>query len=75
MIHPGFADTPMNKGSSHRIWLMTPGKAAKIMIKAVARCKKVLIYPFRMKLLYRFILLLLASTYLFLAQKMIGKFK
>lgn len=75
MIHPGFVDTPINKGSSNRIWLMTPEKAATIMIKAVARRKKVLIYPFRMKLLYRFIHLLPASTYLFLARKMIGKFK
>ena len=75
MIHPGFVDTPINQGNPHRIWLMTPAKAAKIMIKAVARRKKVLIYPVRMNLLYRAIHLLPTSIYLVLARIIIGRFK
>ena len=70
VIHPGFVDTPINqKGSSNRIWLMTPEKAAQIMIKAAAKRKKVFIYPFRMKLLYRLARLVPASVYPFIAQK------
>ena len=53
IIHPGFVDTPINQRLRNRIWLMTPEQAAQIMIKGVARRKYVMIFPFRMKLLYR----------------------
>lgn len=71
-IHPGFVDTEINRGQSYRIWLMTPEKAAQLMIKAVARRKKVFIYPFRMKLFYRLIRMLPASLYSSLARKIIA---
>jgi len=71
-IHPGFVDTEINQGQSHRIWLMTPEKAARLMIKAVAKRKKVFIYPYRMKLLYRIIRMLPAALYISLARKIIA---
>jgi len=70
-IHPGFVDTPINAGKSYRIWLMTPDKAAELMIRAVARRKRVYIYPLRMKLLYYFIRILPTPLYLTLARKII----
>ncbi|MCU0644196.1 MAG: SDR family NAD(P)-dependent oxidoreductase [bacterium] len=72
LIHPGFVDTPINQGSSHhRIWLMTPEKAAQLMIKAVGQRKKVYIYPVRMKLLFHFMRMLPLPIYLWLARKII----
>lgn len=73
LIHPGFVDTPINQGSPHRIWLMSPEKAAKIMIKAVVKQKKKFIYPIRMKLLYYFARTLPVSIYLFIARQVIAK--
>lgn len=73
MIHPGFVDTPINQGGSHRIWLMTPGKAAQLMIKAVEQRKRVYIYPLRMKLLYHFMRRLPMSIYLWLARKIVNE--
>ncbi len=72
-IHPGFVDTPINQGQAYRVWVMSPQKAARLMIKAVTRQKKVYIYPFRMKLLYRFIRMLPAPIYLSLARKIISQ--
>jgi short-subunit dehydrogenase len=75
-IHPGFIDVEINQGQPHRAWLMTPEKAARLMVKAVARRKKVYIYPFRMKLLYRMVRILPVSVYRWLARKvLIGKYK
>ncbi len=71
-IHPGFVDTEINQGQSYRIWLMTPTKAARLMIKAVAKRKKIYIYPFRMKLLYRFSRILPTSLYFSLARKIVA---
>jgi len=70
-IHPGFVDTPINQESSHRIWLMTPEKAAHLMIKAVEQRKRVYIYPVRMKLLFHFMRMLPLPIYLWLARKII----
>lgn len=70
-IHPSFVDTEINRGKGYRIWLMTPEKAARLMIAAVARKKKVYIYPFRMMLLYRFIRLVPAALYRSMARKII----
>lgn len=72
-IHPGFVDTEINQGQPYRIWLMTPEKAARRMIHAVAQWRKVYIYPFRMKLLYRFSRILPASIYISLAHKIIAQ--
>jgi short-subunit dehydrogenase len=55
MIHPGFVDTPINSGNPNRFWLMTPERAAQIMINAVAKRRRVIIYPFQMRLLYRLV--------------------
>lgn len=63
IIHPGFVDTPINQGLRNRIWLMTPEKAAQLMIKGVARRKNVMIYPFRMKVLYHLARAVPASWY------------
>ncbi|MDZ7334109.1 MAG: SDR family NAD(P)-dependent oxidoreductase [candidate division KSB1 bacterium] len=71
IIHPGFVDTEINRGQGHRIWLMCPEKAAKLMIRAVARKRKVYIYPFRMKLLFHLIRMLPTPIYRSLARKVI----
>jgi len=73
-IHPGFVDTEINRGDTNRIWLMTPEKAAKVMIKAVERRKRVFVYPVRMKLLYKTVRLLPAPLYLFIVRKIIKRF-
>ena len=72
MIHPGFVNTPILQSSSNRLWLMSPEKAAQIMIKAVAKRKKMLVYPFRMNLLFRFARMLPTSIYLKIARKTIA---
>lgn len=54
-IHPGFVDTPINQNNPNRFWLMTPEKAARIMITAVARGRRRLIYPVKMSLLFRLV--------------------
>jgi len=69
IIHPGFVDTPINQKSKNRIWVMSPRKAAKIMIKAVAGKRRVLIYPVRMRILYHLVQSLPSSIYLFIAHK------
>ncbi|MGH7494700.1 MAG: SDR family NAD(P)-dependent oxidoreductase [bacterium] len=53
IFHPGFVDTPINQGNPNRFWLMQPPQAAQLMIKAVAKRKRVVIYPLPMKILYR----------------------
>ncbi|MBN1153442.1 SDR family NAD(P)-dependent oxidoreductase [candidate division KSB1 bacterium] len=69
IIHPGFVDTPINQHSVDRIWVISARKAAKIMINGVTHKKRVLIYPFRMRLLYHFVQILPSSVYVFLAHK------
>jgi short-subunit dehydrogenase len=73
-IHPGFVETENNRGNPHRIWLMMPEKAAKIMIRAVERRKRILIYPWRMKILFRAVRMLPAPVYTFLARKIVKRF-
>lgn len=68
IIHPGFVDTPISENRSKRIWLMQPEKAAQIMLKAIARRKKVVIYPKKMKYLYYLVRFLPTSLYRFLAK-------
>lgn len=53
MIHPGFVDTDINRDNPNRFWLMQPPQAARLMITAVAKRKRLYIYPRRMSLLYR----------------------
>ena len=69
MIHPGFVDTPINAGNPNRFWLLTPDKAAQIMIKAVARRRRWIIYPLQMNLLYRFVRALPVPLFLWVARK------
>ncbi len=52
IIHPGFVDTPINRGNPSRFWVQTPERAAHIMLKAVARKKKLIVFPGRMALLF-----------------------
>lgn len=75
IIHPGFVDTPLNAGRSGRIWLMQPNKSAKLMIKAVAKRKRVYVYPFRMKLLYYFVRFLPSWIYKWGATKAVNSFR
>jgi len=70
-IHPGFVDTPINQSNPRRFWLMQPPQAAQLMIKAVAKRKRVVIYPFPMKILYRAARLMPAGLYQRLGQKII----
>jgi short-subunit dehydrogenase len=69
MIHPGFVDTPINQGNPNRFFLLTAEKAAQIMITAVAKRRRRLIYPLRMHLLFRLIRALPLPIYLWLAHK------
>lgn len=69
MIHPGFVDTPINAGNPNRFWLMTPEEAAQIMIKAVAKRRRLIIYPFQMNVLYRLVRALPLPLFLWLAHK------
>lgn len=69
LIHPGFVDTPINQGSSQRIWLMTPAKAAHLMIRAVEQRKRFFIFPIRMKLLFYVMRRLPTSMYIWLSRK------
>ncbi len=72
-IHPGFVDTPINTGNPMRLWLMSPEKAARLMVMAVARRKYVYIYPYRMRLLYRFVRWLPQSVFRPIARSIIKK--
>lgn len=63
IIHPGFVDTAINQGNPNRLWLMQPPQAAQLMIKAVAKRKRVVIYPLPMKILYRLTQLVPAGWY------------
>jgi short-subunit dehydrogenase len=69
IIHPGFVDTPINQGNPNRFWLLTPEKAAQIMIKAVAKGKRALVYPLRMSLLFRLVRALPSSLYFWFARR------
>ena len=51
-IYPGFVDTPINRGNPNRIFLLTPERAASIMLRAVARGRREIIYPWQMKVLF-----------------------
>ncbi len=55
VIHPGFVDTPINRGSSNRFWLVDAAKAADIMLAAVANGRRLMVFPWRMALLYRIV--------------------
>ena len=69
-IHPGYVDTPINNKSPNRLWLIDSEKAAQLMIKAVAKRKHVYIYPWQMRLFYRFVRSLPHFFYYKLAKKM-----
>jgi short-subunit dehydrogenase len=53
-IYPGFVDTAINRGNPNRIFLLTPERAASIMLRAVERGRREIIYPWQMSLLFRF---------------------
>lgn len=75
MIHPGFVDTPINANNPNRFWLLPPATAAQMMIRAVAKRKRLYIYPSRMNLLYRAVRLLPIPIYLDMAHKMLHKIR
>ena len=52
-IYPGFVDTPINRGNPNRVFLPTPERAASIMLRAVARGRREVIYPWQMNVLFR----------------------
>lgn len=51
-IFPGFVDTPINTGVSRRLFMMDAPRAARIMIRAVERGQRTLIYPWQMRTLF-----------------------
>lgn len=69
IIHPGFVDTPLNRGNPNRFWLMTPERAAQLMLAAVAKRKCEYIFPWQMKLLYRLVHALPVRLYRTLGNK------
>lgn len=69
VIHPGFVDTAINRGNPNRFWLMMPPRAAQLMISAVAKRKRVYIYPLPMKIFYRLVRMLPAGIYQRLGNK------
>ena len=71
IIHPGFVDTPINQNNPNRFWLLQPPEAARLMITAVAKGKRVYIYPLKMRLLYRLVHALPMRTYLWVGRKML----
>ena len=70
-IHPGFVDTAINRGNPNRIFLMTADRAAQLMIKAVAKRKRVYIYPWQMKIIYHAVRALPFAIYKPIARRMI----
>ncbi len=51
-IFPGFVDTPINQGNPNRLFLMGADRAARIMMRAVERGQRVLIYPWQIRALF-----------------------
>lgn len=70
-IHPGFVDTDINQGKKNLLWLVETKKAVQLMVNAVAKGKRVYIFPFRMMVLYKVMRILPMSVYLWLARKLI----
>ncbi len=74
-ILPGWVDTPINTGRKNRWWLMSPAKAAKKMITAVAKKRFKYIYPWQMFLVYYFMRILPSALYIKVARKLFMKKK
>jgi len=73
-IHPGFVDTPITQNTPvRRIWLMSPEKAARLMIRAVMKRKRIFIYPRKMNALFHLARWLPNSLYLRLARKILAQ--
>lgn len=72
MIHPGFVDTPINQRNPNRFFLLTPEKAVQLMLKSVARKRRVYIFPWQFRILYPIVRSLPASVYARLAKKLVG---
>jgi short-subunit dehydrogenase len=70
-IHPGFVDTAINRGNPNRLFLMQPEPAAELMIKAVAKKKRVFIFPWQMKIVYHLVHALPYAIYKPLARRMV----
>lgn len=70
-IYPGFVDTAINRGNPRRLWLMTPERAAQLMITAVAKRQREYIYPWQMRWIFRLVRLLPAGIYRWVGGKMI----
>ncbi|RMG62468.1 MAG: SDR family NAD(P)-dependent oxidoreductase [Calditrichaeota bacterium] len=73
ILHPGFVDTPINQDMPNRPWLMTPQKAARLMLTAVARGRFIYIYPFQMRLLYRLVRALPSRLYLWGSHRTVSR--
>lgn len=70
-IYPGFVDTAINHKNPNRLWLMTPGRAAQLMITVVAKRKREYIYPWQMRWIFRLVRVLPAGIYRWVGGKMI----
>lgn len=70
-IYPGFVDTAINRNNPNRLWLMTPARAAQLMITVVAKRKREYIYPWQMRWIFRLVRALPAIIYRWVGGKMI----
>jgi len=70
-IYPGFVDTALNRNNPNRLWLMTPERAAQLMLTAVAKGKREYIYPWQMRWIFRLVRALPAGIYRRVGRKMI----
>ena len=68
-IYPAFVDTPINRGNPNRVFLLTPERAASIMLRAVARGRREVIYPWQMNVLFRLARALPFALYRHLASR------
>lgn len=70
-IYPGFVDTALNRNNPNRLWLMTPDRAAQLMMTVVAKRKREYIYPWQMRWIFRLVRALPAGIYRWVGGKMI----
>jgi len=74
-IAPGFIDTPLTRKNDHSMpWLMAPERAAKIIRSGLRRKKRVIIFPWQMKILIMFLEKIPRCLYRFLMQSSVANY-
>jgi short-subunit dehydrogenase len=75
-VRPGFVRTPMtDKNEFHMPLLMSPDKAAALILKGIKNGKKIIQFPFRMVLLTGLVRLLPKRLFEYLASRQLPKRK